>query len=321
MDTNAHARIVVGHDGSAGADHALEVSISLAERLKSSLDIVRTWSLDTHLPAVTQILGRSQSDEDVSATVRRDLESDTARVRDQHPAVPVELEVHRGSPAEVLVENSDGARLLVVGARGHGGFRGLTLGSVTIHLLQRSRGPVLIVPSPEHAAKTAADVLHDVPAGAEAEASSRPAPAGSIVVGHDGSPEADRALLEALSLADDLAVPLTVVRAWNIETAPRGSVWGEGGVSPHHEISRAVCEVLGTQVAPHAASHPSVSIEYRAMLGHPAEVLTRLSREALMLVVGRHGRGRLAGLVVGSVSAQSVHRATCPTLVVPHHEK
>jgi nucleotide-binding universal stress UspA family protein len=140
---------------------------------------------------------------------------------------------------------------------------------------------------------------------------------GSIVVGHDGSPHSDIALGEALDLAQRLDVAVTVVRTWSIDTAPAGSIVKDGYVASYREISATVRAELEKQAAPLARSHPTVTIDYFGILGRPADVLIHLSHDALMLVIGRRGLGGFAGLLVGSVSTHCVHRASCPTLVVP----
>jgi nucleotide-binding universal stress UspA family protein len=57
----------------------------------------------------------------------------------------VERSLVPGNPSEVLVDESRGASLLVVGARGRGGFRGMLLGSVSIHCVQQAHCPVVVV--------------------------------------------------------------------------------------------------------------------------------------------------------------------------------
>ena len=61
------------------------------------------------------------------------------------PPVVAQPRVKRGSPAEVLIEESAGADLLVVGTRGHGGFAGLILGSVSQHVAAYAKCSVTVV--------------------------------------------------------------------------------------------------------------------------------------------------------------------------------
>ncbi|MBC7590039.1 MAG: universal stress protein [Salinibacterium sp.] len=140
---------------------------------------------------------------------------------------------------------------------------------------------------------------------------------GSIVVGHDGSAHSNLALAEALDLAARLGTGVAVVRAWNIDHAPSGSLWKDGYVSSYGEISETVSDQLKEQLQPFALLQPAVEVAYLGAFGHPADVLISAAEEARMLVIGSRGLGGFAGLVLGSVSTQCVHRAVCPVLVVP----
>ena len=61
------------------------------------------------------------------------------------PPVSVKAHVRQGRPAKVLIDESEGADLLVVGHRGHGGFAGLVLGSVSQHVVAYAKCPVTVV--------------------------------------------------------------------------------------------------------------------------------------------------------------------------------
>lgn len=149
-----------------------------------------------------------------------------------------------------------------------------------------------------------------------------PAPGTSIVVGHDGSRDADFALLAALDLAAQLQqVPdLVVVRAWSLTTAPKPPDWEFGYVPSFDEYAAAVHSELVQDTRTATGKYPSVPVSYRAVHSSAAKGLIEISRDARMLVVGSRGRGGLVGMLLGSVGDQCVRHATCPVLVVhpPH---
>ena len=144
-----------------------------------------------------------------------------------------------------------------------------------------------------------------------------PAAQASIVVGHDGSAQADQALTTALELAQALAASVVIVRAWSIDTAPRGAVFHDGYAASFAEITATVRERLRAETASLVARYPGLRVEFRGVLGQPSGVLVDASAGARMLVVGSRGLGGFAGLLLGSVSEQCVRHASCPVLVVP----
>ncbi|MCY7286738.1 MAG: universal stress protein [Cryobacterium sp.] len=148
------------------------------------------------------------------------------------------------------------------------------------------------------------------------EAPPAPAPAGSIVVGHDGSADADNALHTALGLADELQAPVVIVRAWSIDNAPRPANWEFGYVSSRLEYSDAVRASLIADTDAAVRAFPKVIVDYRVVhSGEPAVSLIEVAREARMLVIGSRGLGGLVGLMLGSVSDRCAGHASCPVLV------
>ncbi len=73
------------------------------------------------------------------------LDELVAELDDRNPAVDVRTSIEEGNPAEVLNERAEGCDLLVVGSRGHGGFTGMLLGSVSHHLVGHAHCPVVVV--------------------------------------------------------------------------------------------------------------------------------------------------------------------------------
>lgn len=137
-----------------------------------------------------------------------------------------------------------------------------------------------------------------------------------IVVGVDGSDAAQAALAFAVAEGRVRGARVEAVISWHepyvaptmATVAADPSVYEEGA---HATLDRAV-EALGE------VGH--VEVERRVLRGAPAGALLEAAEGATMLVVGSRGRGGFAGLLLGSVSQQVVHHATCPVVVVPHHE-
>ncbi|MBP2459081.1 nucleotide-binding universal stress UspA family protein [Clavibacter michiganensis] len=138
--------IVVGHDGSAGADAALEVALGLGRDLPAPVVIVRTWSIDTAPHGSVFHDGYAASFSEIGETVRTVLREETADRTLGYPDVDIEVRGVLGRPAEVLIDLSADARMLVVGSRGLGGVAGMLLGSVSDRCTRHARCPVLVVP-------------------------------------------------------------------------------------------------------------------------------------------------------------------------------
>lgn len=135
--------IVVGVDGSEGADKALEWAIEEARVRDALLRCVAAWEF----PYVGDIAGFAPVDigKDLEARAREIAEAAAARAREA--GVEAEVVVAEGAAASVLTDTA--ARpsdLLVVGSRGRGGFAGLLLGSVSQQVTHHARCPVVIVP-------------------------------------------------------------------------------------------------------------------------------------------------------------------------------
>jgi nucleotide-binding universal stress UspA family protein len=134
-------RIVVGIDGSDPSLAALGWAVRQAELTQARLEVVTTWEWPTSYgwaPAIP-------SDYDPAGDAERMVEDTLSKTRTEHPAVDIRLLVVEGHPAAVLVHASREADVLVVGSRGHGGFPGMLLGSVSQHCAANAHCPVVVV--------------------------------------------------------------------------------------------------------------------------------------------------------------------------------
>ena len=138
--------VVVGHDGSRCAQEALAWAGRLARRADVDLHVVRAWSMTTAPQPSTWEPGYVPPMSDWEQAVHDELTGHVAAVR-LDPAVRVTCHVVHRSPVQGLLAAAEGASLLVVGARGRGGFSGLLLGSVSDQLVHHAACPVTVVRS------------------------------------------------------------------------------------------------------------------------------------------------------------------------------
>lgn len=139
--TPAASRIVVGVDGSAGSREALRWAIRQAELTGSALEAVIAWQY----PAFFGWATAGPDDADFAKLAEQTLASALTEAFGAQWPGWVHARVIEGYPAGVLTEVAEGADLLVVGCRGHGGFAGLLLGSVSQYLAHHAPCPIVIV--------------------------------------------------------------------------------------------------------------------------------------------------------------------------------
>jgi nucleotide-binding universal stress UspA family protein len=133
-------RIVVGVDGSAGSVGALHWAAQLAPSVGAELDAVTCWAY----PVSYGMSVAPPPAWDPAADANEILATALTAAFGEHRPDGLRAVVSQGHPAEVLLEASEDAELLVVGSRGHGGFAGLLLGSVSAHCAEHASCPVLV---------------------------------------------------------------------------------------------------------------------------------------------------------------------------------
>jgi nucleotide-binding universal stress UspA family protein len=289
-----NSTIVVGIDYSPASDAALAWALECSAHSTSQLRIVHvSETSETELRILDSEGWRVEDQLRERGKLLVDAALETAKA--SYPDVPVAAHVTMGSAAAVLVEESKGADLVVVGNRGIGGFRGLLLGSTALRVAARAHCPVVAVP----------DASSDGP----------PSRAG-IVVGVKNANDAEAALDFAVQrAADHDNEPVTVVHAWEIpallRTGPVAPLVYDWDLVAGQERLRVEEALL-----PWSRRHAGVDVRIKAIQGHPAQVLAEEARHARLLVVGGRGRGSMLGAVLGSVSHAVLHHAATPVAVV-----
>jgi nucleotide-binding universal stress UspA family protein len=276
-------RFVVGMDGSDHAAEALRWAVAEAEMHGVEVEAVLVWSyLDQHHPDHSDRFDANYGE----AAARTTLSAWITEVLGS--AAGITHRVVLDLPVHALLEVGDVADLIVLGARGTGGFEGLLFGSVSERVAQLANRPVAIV-------REAAPVR-----------------GGRVVVGVDGSARALGALRWAAAEALARDADLDVVHAWRLPMM---------AIPPVHAVipDFSALEDSGRAVLECAVADPGVAgAKVHAHLTNqsPARALLDRADGAGVLVVGTRGHGRVTGSLLGSVSRQLLHHATCPVVVV-----
>lgn len=293
MSTFTNAPVVVGVDGSASALAAVDLAAAEATRRRRPLHVVHAflWPY-LHAPLGPSPFG--PPDGGLRHEAELLLADAVLRARTVAPDATVHAELITGEAAAVLRDASRSAALLVVGDRGLGGFTGLLVGSVAVHLSAHATCPVLV-------ARGTAD------------------PTAPVLLGVDGSPANDPAVGFAFEAAALRGVPLIALHAWTHPVAT-----GTGDLLPlvydaadvESEEARVLAEALGGW----HDKHPDVTVHRELVRGGARKALIDATGRAQLIVVGTRGRGGFTGLLLGSVSQAVLHHATCPVAVVPHSD-
>ncbi|ADD43111.1 universal stress protein [Stackebrandtia nassauensis] len=143
-------RVVIGVDGSVLSQAAVRFGLREARLRRLPVTVLHAW----HYPTTTRDgyfvlgVGDREAMENRATAV---LSDSLAGIRREYADVEVTRTSLHGNTRQILLEQSRGAQLLVVGSRGHGGFAGLVLGSTSQAMLHHAHAPVAIVHAADEA--------------------------------------------------------------------------------------------------------------------------------------------------------------------------
>jgi nucleotide-binding universal stress UspA family protein len=204
----------------------------------------------------------------------------------------IDSELLHGKPVPALVELSRGAQMVVIGRRGRTGRHSRQLGSVCAGLIHQAHCPVAVI-SDE---------------GLSLQSSVRL----PVLVGIDGSQASESALAVAFDEASWRGVDLVVLRVlWEADASFFGMEWSA--------LQSTASKTLADSLTAWRGRYPEVNVQVVVEFEHPARRLLEQSEEAQLVVVGSHGRGALAEMLLGSVSSAVTQAAHTPVLVAHHH--
>ena len=143
--------VVVGDDGSPGAEAALRYALDEARRRNTNLHVIRAWRIADAMTLGASSAGYVPALTELEANTLEDLRGRVHRVLGEPEDVEVHLHAVYASAARALITASESAEVVVVGSRGLGGFASLLLGSVADQCTRHCASPVIVVRQPQPA--------------------------------------------------------------------------------------------------------------------------------------------------------------------------
>lgn len=277
--------IVAGVDGSEESLRAVEWAALEGRRHHAPLRIV----------SVPALLPRMRTDAQLPETVASVLYGESChalkeavtRASELAPGELIDAELLTGTPALAVAQSGSGARMLVVGARGSGGFAAMLLGSVSRYAAMQATCPVVVV-------REETSAVH-----------------GEVVVGVRDPRDAEATLSYAFDEAELRGASLTVVHSWNWFSAEE-----HGESSDPEQIAAESDLTLAEALRPWREKYPAVRVWQDVVDDHPAHVLASYSARADLVVIGRHG-GPAPRPAVGGIQHALLNHARGPVAIVP----
>lgn len=282
------SQIIVGFDGSEPSALALRWGFQEAASLGWDVRVIQSW----HEPVLAgpMFLETWTEPNALLREVRETLDTDVAAVAADFPGVGHTTEISERRPAAALLGAVTPGDILVVGARGRGGFLGLKLGSVSTKVSRQAQVPVVVV-----------------------KADHEPLGDGPVLVGVDGSDCSRAALRFAVDFASRHDRRLSVILAWSY-LAPAGE-HGIAQFQPDYDDAKAA-ETLAAIVDDVAGSETGVEIDQLAVLDLPARAILDRTEGASLVVVGASGTGGAGLFELGSVSQQVLGHSEAPVAII-----
>ncbi|MDN5586341.1 MAG: universal stress protein [Brevibacterium sp.] len=297
--------VLVGFDGSEHAKAALRFGANEALRRKTRLTVVTVYTVP--VPIYPNMASLPPEPE---GQTRRKIAEATLEVAEgdlSDYAGEVVFAVAEGNPTGTLVELSEQAQLIVVGARGRDGFVGRVLGSVASALPAHAHCPTLVFPGTDLAE-----------AGTKDEGPAEEETTAPIVAAVDGSAQSFAVVKQAAQTAEETTAPLKLLMIM-----PQLEEWlyWYPDLQVHHESRQRRRAEFETKIRSDFSwlfdDHPDLDISIDVEIGHPEDVISDWTAKAALTVVGNRGRGAVRSALLGSVSRGVLNTARGPVMIVP----
>lgn len=291
--------ITVGLDGSLESLAAAQWAADEADRRNSVLRLLHAWIL------LAAEAPDTPPDRDQNAGARQIVDRALDEVRARHPHLQI-IEDLVGSEAEpALLRAAGESRMLALGSRALTAWESYVLGDVSLDVVGRAEGPVVLVrggwsanpPPPEFA-----DLI--------------PRSEPRIVVGVSLNGPCDPLLAFAFDAAASRGLPLQAVHGRSLPVHAYAP-WGVGPDVAEEVIKEADGE-LRESLCPWRESFPEVPVQLTVLPESPTRAMVQTVQGAELLAIGRRRHHPPLAPRVGPVAHAAIHHVTCPVAVVPH---
>jgi nucleotide-binding universal stress UspA family protein len=306
-DVMASRPIVVGVDGSEQALYAVGWAAREAAWRKAPLHIISVSAMPSRMrphgatPATVADNLRKMS--------ARALAAALARAQQVAPGLLADADLVTGAPVQALTASGSGAPMLVLGARGAGGFSAMVLGSVSRYVAAHAPCPVVV--APEDSMAVQAEIVVGVGDPAQAADSLRFAFDEASLRGARLTAIHALQRLPWAALRDDEDPNQTEAAVLAMEGADAAS---DPGIFAPADEAAATAD-LAEVIEGWRDKYPDVAVSQQIIRGHPGRVLARWSTRADLVVIGRHGDPRRARL--GSIQHPLLSHAHGAIVIVP----
>ncbi|GAA1419754.1 universal stress protein [Agrococcus citreus] len=275
-------KVVVAVDGGTASASALDWAVDRARSVDMHLEITTVVDIDW-IPQV--------GPDPVLLEHERIVEEAGRRVEFSDVPVDFSTTVHHARPVPGLVDASRRADILVIGSHKTRGMTGLINGTLPLAVAARTHCPLVVVPVDWEPSE------------------------GRVIVGVDDETGSAAVAFAAVE-ADRAHTTLVAVRAWEIPPLVYGA-WA-AIESPFDAVEESERQVLDSELDRIRAEHAQLSIGAVLERGRPSVTLAKHADGARLAVVGTHGRGAIAGLLLGSVGHDLLMNMPCPVAIVPN---
>ncbi|WP_432877342.1 universal stress protein [Kribbella sp. CA-245084] len=277
--------ILVGVDGTSESQIALRWAVDAAKQRELAVRVVRAYlnevdrwpaiGMDGYVPPQMPL---DQFQHELDEAVRF--------ARDRLGSKPASGWLANTDPSTAILMEAGDAAMVVVGTRSRNKMSAAVLGSVATAMAAKAPCPVVVVRGERRT--------------------------GPVVVGSDGSPDSEDAVVFAFEEAAQTGQPLEVVYCWQPQAEHAEAI---------DDTEELLKNWLAGSIAPYRDKFPTVRVGASVVDGRASARLVDLSETASLVVVGSRGRGGVAGLLLGSVSQSLLHHADSPVAIVRRHKE